>query len=249
MNEQTQNQQSQTPSNPSNVRRLYRSVADRKLAGVCGGVAEHFGLDPGLVRVLWVISCFFGLAGAIAYIVVWAIVPDNPLGMAAPVRPPSNTGRYIWGTLLIVLGIVWLADRHDFDLFVPWRWHIYWPDWLGFGVLFSIVLIGLGLYLVLRGFPENNFSQPYATPQASFNPLGETNMNAKRLFRSRNDRMIGGVCGGMADYFNLDPSLVRVGWVLITFFSGFFLGILAYVILMAVVPEHEPERHNTTSVA
>ncbi|NUO82475.1 PspC domain-containing protein [candidate division KSB1 bacterium] len=74
-------------------------------------------------------------------------------------------------------------------------------------------------------------------------------MNAKRLTRSRTDRMIGGVCGGMADYFNIDPSLVRVGWVLLTFFSGFFLGIIAYVVLMAVVPEHGPEHTNTTSVA
>lgn len=250
MNEQTQNQQPQAPPGSADVRRLYRSVADRKLAGVCGGVAEHFGLDPGLVRVLWVISCFFGLAGALAYIVVWTIVPDNPLGMSAPMRPPSNTGRYIWGTLLIVLGIVWLADRNDFDLLVPWRWHMYWPDWMGFGVIFSVALIGLGLYLVLRGVPTNNASPAsFTVPQSGFSPIGETNMNAKRLTRSRNDRMIGGVCGGMADYFNLDPSLVRVGWVLVTFFSGFFLGILAYVILMAVVPEHEPERHNTTSVA
>ncbi len=246
MNEQNQNQQTQP--NPAEARRLYRSVADRKLAGVCGGVAEHFGLDTGLVRVLWVISCFFGLAGALAYIVVWAIVPDNPLGMSAPVRPPSNTGRYIWGTLLIVLGVMWLADRHGFDLLVPWRWHVYWPDWLGFGVIFSVVLIGLGLFLVLHGVPENKFSQTY-TPQSGFSPTGETNMSAKRMTRSRNDRMIGGVCGGMADYFNLDPSLVRVGWVLATFFSGFFLGIIAYVVVMVVVPEPEPERHNNTSVA
>lgn len=248
MNEQTQNQQAQPQTDPANVRRLYRSVADRKLAGVCGGVAEHFGLDVGLVRVLWVISCFFGLAGALAYIVVWAIVPDNPLGMSAPVRPPSNTGRYIWGTLLIVLGLVWLADRHGLDLFVPWRWHYYWPDWLGAGVLFSALLIGLGVYLVFRGAPENKFAQTYSTPQSGFSPIGET-MNAKRLTRSRTDRMIGGVCGGMADYFNLDPSLVRVGWVLVTFFSGFFLGIIAYIVLMAVVPEHEPEHNNKTSMA
>ncbi len=246
MNEQTQNQ-----TNPSSApRRLYRSVVDRKLAGVCGGVAEYFGIDTGLVRVLWVISCFFGLAGAVAYIVVWAIVPDNPLGMSAPVRPPSSTGRYIWGTLLIVLGLVWLADRHDFYFLVPWRWHYFWPDWLGFGVIFSVLLIGVGLFLVFRGVPENKFSTSsgFARP-SNFTPMGENPMNAKRLLRSRADRMIGGVCGGMAEYFSIDPSLVRVGWVLLTFFSGFFLGIIAYVVLMVVVPEQNPEPNNTTPFA
>jgi len=247
MNEQTQNQATPNSTEP---RRLYRSVVDRKLAGVCGGVAEYFGIDTGLVRVLWVISCFFGLVGAVAYIVVWAIVPDNPLGMSAPVRPPSNTSRYIWGTLLIVLGLVWLADRHDFYFLVPWRWHYFWPDWLGFGVIFSVLLIGVGLFLVFRGVPENKFTQPSGMSTTSnFIPVGDASMNAKRLTRSRTDRMIGGVCGGMADYFNIDPSLVRVGWVLLTFFSGFFLGIIAYVVLMAVVPEHGPEHTNTTSVA
>lgn len=247
MNEQTQNQ---TAPNADGPRRLYRSVVDRKLAGVCGGVAEYFGLDTGLVRVLWVISCFFGLSGAIAYIVVWAIVPDNPLGMSAPVRPPSNSGRYIWGTLLIVLGLVWLADRHDFYFLVPWRWHYFWPDWLGAGVILSILLIGVGLFLVFRGVPENKFAQSSGVPTSSnFTPMGESAMNAKRLLRSRSDRMIGGVCGGMAEYFNIDPSIVRVGWVLLTFFSGFFLGIIAYAVLMVVVPEQNPEANNTAPFA
>jgi phage shock protein C len=169
--------------------------------------------------------------------------------MSAPVRPPSNTGRYIWGSLLIVLGLVWLADRHDLYFLVPWRWHYYWPNWLSFGVIFSVLLIGLGLYLVVRGVPENRFASPSSfSPSTNFAPTGENFMNAKRMMRSRSDRMIGGVCGGMAEYFNIDPSLVRVGWVLITFFSGFFLGIIAYVVLMVVVPEQSSEPNNSARV-
>lgn len=247
MNEQSQNQ---TTPNTSSPRRLYRSVVDRKLAGVCGGVAEYFGIDTGLVRVLWIISCFFGLSGALAYIVVWAIVPDNPLGMSAPVRPPSNTGRYIWGTLLIILGLVWLADRHDMYFMVPWRWHYFWPDWLGAGVIFSVFLIGVGLFLVFRGSGDNRLGPASTfTATSGFVPREGDTMNAKRLTRSKSDRMIGGVCGGMGEYFNIDPSLVRVGWVLLTFFSGFFLGIIAYIVLMVVVPESVPEHKNSTSMA
>lgn len=59
-------------------------------------------------------------------------------------------------------------------------------------------------------------------------------MTARRLFRSRTDRMIWGVCGGLAAYFDIDPVIVRLLFVLSIFLSG--LGILAYIILAIVVP-------------
>ena len=58
--------------------------------------------------------------------------------------------------------------------------------------------------------------------------------HVKRLHRSRDERIIWGICGGMAKYFNTDPVLVRVLWVLFIFLWG--LGILAYIILRFVVP-------------
>jgi phage shock protein C len=58
---------------------------------------------------------------------------------------------------------------------------------------------------------------------------------AKRLYRSRTDRMVGGVCSGLADYFGVDPTLVRVAAVLLAFANG--VGIIAYIILLVVVPE------------
>ncbi|MBA7561768.1 hypothetical protein ES708_03410 [subsurface metagenome] len=56
----------------------------------------------------------------------------------------------------------------------------------------------------------------------------------KRLYRSRSDRMIWGVCGGLAEYFNIDPTIIRVIAVLLIFANG--IGILAYIILAIVVP-------------
>ncbi len=57
----------------------------------------------------------------------------------------------------------------------------------------------------------------------------------KRLYLSRRDRKIAGVCGGLAEYFELDPALVRVAWVLFTLLS-FGAGILLYVIMALIVP-------------
>ena len=59
--------------------------------------------------------------------------------------------------------------------------------------------------------------------------------NVKRLYRSRKDRMIAGVCGGLGDYFNIDPTLVRLLVVILALAGG--PGLLAYIILAIVVPE------------
>lgn len=56
----------------------------------------------------------------------------------------------------------------------------------------------------------------------------------KKLYRSRVDRMLGGVCGGIAEYFNIDASLVRILWVVFTLMGG--SGLLAYFICLLVIP-------------
>ncbi|MDQ4076148.1 MAG: PspC domain-containing protein, partial [Chloroflexota bacterium] len=57
----------------------------------------------------------------------------------------------------------------------------------------------------------------------------------KRLYRSRDDRMIAGVCGGIAEYLNIDPTIVRVAFVLLGL--GPMPGILVYLLLAIIIPE------------
>lgn len=57
----------------------------------------------------------------------------------------------------------------------------------------------------------------------------------KRLYRSKRERILGGVCGGMAEYFDVDPTLVRLFWILLIFAGG--VSILAYVIAWIIIPE------------
>lgn len=58
----------------------------------------------------------------------------------------------------------------------------------------------------------------------------------KKLYRSNSDKMIAGVCGGIAEYFDVDPTIVRLGAVLLTFLTAFFPCVVAYVIAMVIVP-------------
>ena len=58
-----------------------------------------------------------------------------------------------------------------------------------------------------------------------------------RLMRSSSNKMIGGVCGGLAQWLDWDPTLVRVGYVLLSLFSAGFPGLLIYIILWVIMPK------------
>ncbi len=60
-------------------------------------------------------------------------------------------------------------------------------------------------------------------------------MNGKKLYRNTENKMLAGVCSGIADYFNIDPTLVRLGWVLFSLLGG--SGLLAYIIAAIIIPE------------
>lgn len=61
----------------------------------------------------------------------------------------------------------------------------------------------------------------------------------KRLYRVKDGKMLAGVCGGVAEYFNLDPTVVRILWALVAWFAG--AGIIAYMICAFVIPEKEDD--------
>lgn len=85
--------ESTEPFAPPLGRRLTLSQSDRQLAGVCGGLAEYFGVDSTLVRLLWVIvSIFVGaiVGGLIAYLVAWMIIP-RPGGVVLTPAAPAST--------------------------------------------------------------------------------------------------------------------------------------------------------------
>jgi phage shock protein C len=60
------------------TRKLYRSTSDRKLAGVCAGLAQYFNVDATLIRVLFVVLAVLGGSGLILYLALWIIVPKQP---------------------------------------------------------------------------------------------------------------------------------------------------------------------------
>lgn len=79
-------------------RRLYRCYHDRRIAGVASGLAEYFDVDPTIVRILWVVSFFFGGLGLLLYIAMAIIVPMEPqggpvMGAGVPGGPAASIGE------------------------------------------------------------------------------------------------------------------------------------------------------------
>ena len=66
------------------AKKLYKSNTDKKLAGVCGGIAEYFDIDSTLVRLIWVIIILAAGTGILAYIIAAIVMPD----------PPANFDQY-----------------------------------------------------------------------------------------------------------------------------------------------------------
>jgi phage shock protein C len=82
----------------------------------------------------------------------------------------------------------------------------------------------------LSGPPEGPGEPPFA---------GQVPVLSRRLLRSSNDRMLAGVCGGLARYLGIDSTLVRVVYALGSFFSVAFPGIIVYIILALVIPSDD----------
>lgn len=63
-----------------------------------------------------------------------------------------------------------------------------------------------------------------------------TKQFSKRLYRSPTDKKLAGVCGGLGDYFELDPTVIRLAWIVLTVLSGVLPGIIAYIVAAIVMP-------------
>ncbi len=67
--------------------------------------------------------------------------------------------------------------------------------------------------------------------------MNNADSKVKKITRSDENKMIGGVCGGIAEYFDMDPTLIRLIYILVSIFSVAFPGMLVYLILWVVIPQ------------
>lgn len=217
-------------------KRLYRSTTDRAVAGVAGGLGEFFGVDPGVVRVVWLILSFLtvGIALAVYALAAWIIPKEPPEYAAIKIAPRGDLWPrlksnpiVLWGALLLLVGVLLLAGNLGL---LPWRIDALWRSVTS--ILAPALLIGLGIYLVLVFLGRAPDLRRVARAGGDLRRKGAD----LPLRRSRFDRQLAGVCGGIAAYFAIDSLVVRMAWVLFTVITGGVVGIALYVIAALVVP-------------
>ena len=147
-------------------KKLTRSEKERILGGVCGGLAEYFGFDPTLVRLVFVLLALAGGAGILLYIILWIIMPrrSHPAGtevvgeniedikkrlmeLEAGVKTQvtgekaeewKRSGGFWVAVGLVALGVLLLLA--NLNIFHWWRWAVLWP----------VLLVLVGILLLLR---------------------------------------------------------------------------------------------------
>lgn len=130
-------------------KRLYRSRKDKMLAGVCGGIAEYFHIDPTIVRVLVVLLAISTLQlFAIAYIVGAVVIPERPsdysededeveiLDEDGHKIERQHDGRQVLGILFVGVGVLMILTRTI--------------SWFDSSMLLAVSIIGVGIYVLFR---------------------------------------------------------------------------------------------------
>lgn len=216
-------------------KRLYRSTSNKMIAGVCGGVAEYLNVDPTIVRIAWILLSILPLIpGIIIYIIAWFIIPKAPANDPKETSPGGNSGSRnaaaVLGVLFIAIGgLTFLGNLDILDW--EWWWEVSWE------LVFPLLLVAIGVFLMARparvapGEPAPEGKRP--SRKASTPAYGPG------LRRSRTERKVGGVCSGLAAYFGIDVSIVRVAFVFFTLWP-FGLGAVVYLVMMLVIPEENP---------
>lgn len=218
------------------VRRLTRSRRDRVFAGICGGLALYMGLDPVLVRVLYVALTLLSWGtGILIYLLAWIIIPadaeDAPAATVPKDESSKRDARRIFGVLLVIVGLLALASTT-----LPW-----------FNLFHSlrlagpIVLMVIGL-VMLMWRRESTVVSPDSThtygAEEGAAPRGAASAppysEPRRLTRSEHGRKMAGVCAGLGEYFNVDPTIVRLLFIAGIFAGG--AGVILYLIMWIVVP-------------
>ncbi len=161
-------------------KKLRRNENDKMIGGVCSGLAEYFDMDVTLVRVAFLLLAIFGGGGVLGYIILWIAIPAKPYfpnfgpaasdyrvydeyaagqqanpaytaGIPTPPKKKKGNGSIIAGMVLVLLGIIFLADEFD----------IFW--WFNFGKLWPLFIIIPGILMIARSGRKKEPFTDYTT--------------------------------------------------------------------------------------
>jgi phage shock protein C len=204
------------------------------LGGVCGGIAEYLNLPSTAVRLACVFLTFVSGWPAVMYLFSLAVIPADPKhGDKDRGGKPVHRAGHVWGFILVCFGFLllsgWMSDQWEwwggpFGGF--WNCHFWHPLPLRLLLPALMILAGVGLWI--RGLPDSG---------ADGKPEKKRDVSGPTWMRSSTDRVISGVCGGLAERFRIDSTWVRLLAVLFALTTAVYPALLLYVCLWIVLPK------------
>jgi len=124
-------------------KRLYRSKKNKMLLGVLGGIAEYLGVDPTIIRILYILLCLFYPVFLLAYFLMAIVMPEAPETFVQEESGKDvKDGGKLLGVILVFIGVALIAKN------------IFPMTLLGMREIGAVLLILLGLYLLIRHWPH-----------------------------------------------------------------------------------------------
>jgi phage shock protein PspC (stress-responsive transcriptional regulator) len=192
-------------------KKLYRTTDNRVFAGVAGGLAEYFGINPTLVRIAFILLFFFGGSGGFIYFLLWMLTPRRPSILISfdnddiIERSDSFIGRFIkagaCAILLLIIGAIF-SDNIWMAAFV--------------------VGLAIGLYWFFKSRESRSGDVADRTS----------------LHRSTINKKVFGVFGGLAEMWNIDATILRVAGVVLVF-AGAGVLVPIYFLMAILVPKSD----------
>ncbi len=206
------------------MKRLYKSSSNRIISGVCGGVGEYFGINPVTVRVIWILAVLFLGTGILAYLAAMILIPKNKNDKS--VENYKNAKPAI-GLILILFGVILLSQEY----WMPFSW----DGFFGYEMMPAIGLILLGIFVILAGRERRMMRSGNIWPSSVSSLSGEGDESRRKIHRSRRERMLLGVCGGVGVRYLVDPVIIRLGFIGLVYITNGF-GVLFYLLLYLTIP-------------
>ncbi len=219
-------------------RMLYRHPSDKRLAGVCGGIGDYLNIDPVLLRLGWLLATLLtGGVALLVYVLMWIALPIGTQQEGQTQKAAVDLGENVLSKLayiFIALGVLWLLANTGI---LPHLWGGFWS--VASVLFWPAVLIVAGFLLLRKNGDAAAIGQDVRNRMPAGETVKQTVKNTHQrmpLKRSMDDRVLLGVCGGIAQALKIDPIIVRILWALFSI-GSIGVGVIIYVLLAIIMPE------------
>ena len=200
------------------MKKIFKLRKGRIIDGVCGGTASYTGVETVWVRLGWAILALAGGIGILAYLLGMYLFPREDGQEAQRPVTGRSSGPLIAGIVLIAVAVLFVLRVLGILQYGFWgAWQVAWV------ILWPLSLFAGGAFLLFIYWRQGRGEQ-------------------RELRRLKDDRMLLGVCGGLGEYFGVDPNVIRFFFALTIILSR-GVALIVYVVVGLLTPEarDEPE--------